>query len=424
MLFCCWSNENCYYGMWNQDCKFCMDSLYIELSEHCYEVINAIKCYKCFFSKNLEGCSNIYFSRDLVNCKNCIFCVNLENKEYCISNKQYSKEEYLKEKEKLELWNFSCLQKYAHTFHQFSLWFPSKFYQWKRNEKFSGDYIQNSKESYIAYNCRDNDTSKYCRDSWKVVMSYDLVETIGMEYCIAVEGTWYANSCFFSAKLSKADRVFYSSHCNGVQDLFGCVGLNNQSYCILNKQYTKEEYEKLVPQIIEHMMKTWEWGEFFPSSMSPFGYNETVAQEYFPLSRDEALKQWFYWSDYESPFSKVDKIIPASKLPDDITKIPDDILNWAILPDEIESVETHCNVSLQQKPFRIIKQELEFYRKHNLPISRKHPDQRHLERMQLRNPRRLFTRHCDKCSKEIQTTYSPERSEIVYCEECYNKEIY
>jgi hypothetical protein len=31
--------------------------------------------------------------------------------------------------------------------------------------------------------------------------------------------------------------------------------LKNKSYCILNKQYTKEEYEKLVSKIIEKMMK-------------------------------------------------------------------------------------------------------------------------------------------------------------------------
>jgi CxxC-x17-CxxC domain-containing protein len=44
--------------------------------------------------------------------------------------------------------------------------------------------------------------------------------------------------------------------------------------------------------------------------------------------------------------------------------------------------------------------------------------------MNLGNPRKLFTRICDKCGKEIQTIYAPERKEIVYCENCYNKEIY
>lgn len=57
-------------------------------------------------------------------------------------------------------------------------------------------------------------------------------------------------------------------------------------------------------------------------------------------------------------------------LPEDISKIPDDILNWAI----------ECEVT--KKPFRIIKQELEFYRKHNIPIPRRHPDQRYIDRLQ------------------------------------------
>jgi hypothetical protein len=254
-----------------------------------------------------------------------------------------------------------------------------------------------------------------------------------------------------------------------------------------------------------------EWWEFFPASLSPFGYNETVAQEYFPMTREEVIGtqedisssspkigevgrgvqdtqenntppltppnlggEWtetflhwstFNWSDYEPPFPKVAKIIPAEKLPDDISKIPDDILNWAI----------ECEVT--KKPFRIIKQELDFYRKHHLPIPRRHPDQRHLDRMKLRNPRKLYERLCDcaQCetnnktstlsssegeslplwkgfsqsendkgwvhtsreqiphfelnpktgtrTKKIITTYSPDRKEIVYCEECYNREV-
>ena len=43
---------------------------------------------------------------------------------------------------------------------------------------------------------------------------------------------------------------------NNCDNLFGCVGLKNKHYCIFNKQYTKDEYEALVPKIIEHMKKT------------------------------------------------------------------------------------------------------------------------------------------------------------------------
>jgi hypothetical protein len=133
--------------------------------------------------------------------------------------------------------------------------------------------------------------------------------------------------------------------------------------------------------------------------------------EHYPRDKNTVLESGFHWSDYEAPFPKVEKIIPASKLPPKIEDIPDDILNWAV----------ECEVT--KKPFRIIKQELEFYRKHHLPIPHRHPDQRHLDRMAQRNPRKLFERKCDKCEKDIITTYSPERKEQVYCEACYNQKI-
>jgi hypothetical protein len=63
------------------------------------------------------------------------------------------------------------------------------------------------------------------------------------------------------------------------------------------------------------------------------------------------------------------KVIPAHKLPIDITQVPNDILSWAI----------KCEVS--GKPFRIIKQELLFYRKHSVSIPRVHPDERRRNRM-------------------------------------------
>jgi len=200
--------------------------------------------------------------------------------------------------------------------------------------------------------------------------------------------------------------------------------MRHGQYCILNKQYTKEEYERLVPQIIEHMRKdnsggamnrgeaSGSWGEFFPVSLSPFAYNETVAQEYFPLTKEEILKRGWKWREERDEMPKVSKVIPAEKLPDSIDDVPDDILNWAI----------ECEAT--KRPFKIIKQELDFYRNMKLPIPHFHPDERHRRRMALRNPRKLWTRSCMKCGKGMETTYQPSRPEIVYCEECYLTEVY
>lgn len=74
------------------------------------------------------------------------------------------------------------------------------------------------------------------------------------------------------------------------KNCFGCIGLNQKEYCIFNKQYTKEAYEKLVAQLITIMIKHKERGEFFPITLSPLAYNESPAQTYYPLTKDQATQ--------------------------------------------------------------------------------------------------------------------------------------
>ena len=308
--------------------------------------------------------------------------------------------------------------------------FPRKCFSIISSENSSWDNLLNCSNCTCCYD------SLVCKDCKRVYDCFNSVDCQDVYLWWAdrderASTLWYETdnsfNCnrwiFCSTCWAWCNNVIYCDSCYTCKNCFWSTWLRNKEYCILNKQYTKEQYNSLVPKIIEHMQKTWEWWEFFLASISPFWYNETVAQEYFPLNpplvplnKGENLNEvkvgGFNRSDYEEPFPKVDKIIKASDLPNDIKDIPDDILNRAI----------ECEVT--KKPFKIIKQELDFYRKHNLPIPRRHPDQRHLDRMKLRNPRKLFDRKCDKCWIDIKTTYSPDRSEIVYCEKCYNEEVY
>ncbi len=382
------------------------------------------------------------------NCKNCLFSTNLNSKEYYIFNKKVDKNSY--DTIIAEIKDFQKLQDYIERFNNLSIISCKKNLEIINSENCLWNYIKNSKNIYYGFDVCDLNNGSYVFDWWwweDLFDFYEFFDDCKLSYEWQEMGNSYQalfnNYCYWVSK------TIYCLNCYHSSNLFWCVGLKNKSYCILNKQYTKEEYEKLVPKIIEFMSSPQpspegegvrEWWEFFTSSLSPFGYNETVAQEYFPiisppipnpfpprekgdnsflfsfsLGGKDAWKadRWtFNWSDYEAPFPKVEKIIPASKLPKNIAEIPDDILNWAI----------ECEIT--KKPFRIIKEKLEFYRKYNLPIPRRHPDQRHWDRMKLRNPRKLFARKCDKCWKEIQTTYTPGRPEIVYCQDCYNKEIY
>ena len=172
---------------------------------------------------------------------------------------------------------------------------------------------------------------------------------------------------------------------------------------IFNKKYSKEEYEKFVPKIIEHMKQTGQFGEFFPGQMAYYGYNETIAQDYFPLSKEQALAEGYKWKDSDEKEYKTQ----TYKIPERIKDVPDDILTQVLAC-------VTCG-----KNYKIVEEELKFYHRMNLPIPVKCHDCRHKIRFNMRNKRHLNKRTCQKCGTEIETTYSPQRPEIVYCEKCY-----
>lgn len=405
-------NEDCYYARGIANSKNSMDMYFGAKNERCYEGINIHNCYNTSFSQNCYQCQDSFFLLNCTSCSYCFGCTNLKHKKFHIFNQPYSEQEYKKRIQEMTF-SYRDLQNYKQ---QFADLIASSLHRENQNmntENCTGDYLANCKNCHDSFEVTSGEDCKFC-DSIKLCK--DIYDAFG--HCVNSELQYEVLATGRSQKMSfcfnndGCHDVSYSAFCNNSSYLFGCVGIRNKSYCIFNKQYTKEEYETLLPKIIEHMQKTGEWGEFFPPSLSPFGYNETVAQEYFPLSKEEALQKDFHWSDYESPKPDVKKIIPASKLPDTIKDIPDDILNWAI----------ECEVT--RKPFKIIKQELLFYREHNLPVPRRHPDQRHKDRIKLRNPRKLWQRECMKCGRKIQTTYAPDRPETVYCEACYLQEVY
>jgi hypothetical protein len=210
----------------------------------------------------------------------------------------------------------------------------------------------------------------------------------------------------------QCDNLLYCDNCNACGYCFGCFSLKKAKYCIFNKQYTKEEYEALVPKIVEHMRKTGEWGEFFHPTLSSFGYNETKAADAYPLPKEEALKRGWQWSKTDQSLSPDLKAIEAERLPENIADVPDDILNYVIASEG------------SRKPFRIIPQELAFYRKRGLPLPHRHPHERLRTLAANENPRTLWNRSCDKCGTGIETTYAPDRPEKVFCESCYLNEVY
>lgn len=343
--------------------------------EECYECIVATGCYHVEYSYDVKNCRDSHFLLSCDGCSDCYGCFHLTNSRFQIYNIQYSEGEYLKKVSELKKISLSEQKKQFEAFHR-GKYLKIPLPNIGSENVIDSENVVNSQNVSHSRYIRDAQNIRYCQK-----MQVPIVN-------LAMDYTWFGNHtekiyfaqqvgnnamniCFAVGVFGEVSNILYSINCrDNTHDCFWCAGLRNSSYCILNREYSREEYEELIPMIIDHMKKTGEWGEFFPATLSPYWYDHTVCQIIEPLTEANAIKHWFNWSGYESPFPKVEKIIKANMLPEDISKIPDDILNWAI----------ECEVT--KKPFRIIKQELEFYRKHNIPIPRRHPDQRYIDRLQ------------------------------------------
>jgi hypothetical protein len=433
--------EDSAYLIWDQGSKNCFDSHMTNRCELSYGNVNTINCYKTFFSADCESCQEIILCKDCVGCNSCIASSGLRNKSYCIFNQEYSKEDYLKKLSELNIGSYQSFQVFKKNAYQNWIKFPKKYMHGRQNVQVSGDYIYESKNAKNCYRIRETEDSKFVQNilSGPVKDSYDYTnwgDNAELIYESLIVGVGASNVKFCVQSWNDVKNLTYSVFCHNSSDLFGCVSLRKKQYCVLNKQYSKEEYEKLIPKIIEHMNTMpyiengiiYKYGEFFPPSLSHFPYQITQAYEFFPLNEKEARAQGFLW--YETVKQNYKITLQNENIPDDIKSIDKSILNEVIECAHMGSGERECTGA-----FRIIETELDFLKKMNIPLPRLCTNCRHYERLQLRNPPSLYHRQCmcdksnhnnhkEKCEIEFETSYAPERPEIVYCEKCYQQEIY
>ena len=405
--------EDCYYGYWLQKCKDCCDASFSHECEKCYEIDN---CYQSQFLRWCQNCTNCFdseFLLDCIGCSNCMFCVNLRQKEYCIFNEQLTKEEYEKRKAECLFGSRATVDAMKQRFAEFILSKPRKHMTSVQEDNCTGNHIQECRDCIECFHAHESESCTYAEHLWRGAKLCMDVVTAGRGAEMIYQSTNTNMGAAFDAFTVMcwgSSNVYYSSECCTCKHCFGCANLKHKQYCIFNKQYTKEEYDNLVPKIIEHMKSHGEWGEYFPPSISLFGYNESMAQEYFPLEKADIQDRGWKWLDETTVSDQY--LGPDAAIPDNISDASDDCTGSIL------------KCSTLSKPYKIIPQELQFYRDMNVPVPLKCPYQRHNDRMALRNPLKLWDRTCTKCQQAIQTTYSPDRKEIVYCEECYLSEVY
>jgi len=270
--------EDCMHShyIWEtKDTVDCSNSTKLELCYECVDCDRLYNCNYCEVSKNSHDCTLCY---DIKGCQDCYGCVNLRNKRYNYFNEQLTKEEY---EEKIVTQDHD-----REKFEKFQEEFPRIAKHQIRCENSTGDAIKNCKNCKDCFEGYGGEDLKWVQNfPGSMKDSYDLFGTAETELCIEghaiglpAYNVRYCNVCFNGVR----DMEYCAYIMNGGHNIFGCISLKKSQYCILNKQYTETEYRELHKKLIEHMTRTGEWGEFFPAEMSPFPYELSVAQDYFP----------------------------------------------------------------------------------------------------------------------------------------------
>ncbi|MEK7128151.1 MAG: hypothetical protein AAB933_01130, partial [Patescibacteria group bacterium] len=412
------NNENCAYSRGLIASRDVFDVYFGDYLENVYECVNAHKNNGVVYGQNVYDSIDSRFLLNCSDCINCFACVNLRHKSYHFFNEPLPRDEWLKRVNEIS-GSYEKTEEMKRKFSEFLLKFPCRESNNLKTDNCSGDYIFESKN---CLQCFEVSFSEDMRYSFSVKRGKDCSDMIG--HCrnseLLFNGVGVgagSQRVICSWWVESSQDVEYSFAVRQSKNCIGCASVKGGNFVILNKRYDKEEYQKIRDRIVKELKDKDVYGEFFPSELAFFAYNETIAQDNFPLTKEKVISEGFKWAeDIQKTEGK--GTLSLEKIPDHIKDAPDSVLS-----EILTCVKCSRN-------YRLIKRELEFYRKMLIPIPRICWNCRFVDRIARRGPYKFWNRNCTsprldsggaRCNKEIITNYSPERSEIVYCEKCYQQ---
>lgn len=421
MTFIGWKMENVYNSVSLTGGKDLCDCLGVfDGTEFVYDgvmISNVSKCKSVYWCTSCIDCVLCY---DLRGCQDCFMSSGLRNKKYYFKNQQYSKEEYNKILESYRLDTRSGYVKARAEFKEWIKAYPRKFAELQNSVNCTGADMIRSKNTKASSFASLSEDSKYTHNGVSFKMCYDC--EVGGETELAYECITpdHSNRSLGTIECWKNTNISYSFDCHSCANVMGGSGVKKGEYVVLNKRYSKDEYQELSKRIIDDMRSRGEYGEFFPSHLSSFGINETRANWELGLSREEALARGYKWQD-DVQQTTGKETLAQEQVQDCIKDIPNAFTNEVLA----------CIAC--SRNYRILPDELTLYRRLEVPIPDKCFFCRNLERQSLRGGYDLVHRTCDcdhahsnhagHCTNEFETFFTDREPRPIYCEECYQQEL-
>jgi hypothetical protein len=246
----CINCVNCQEGLISD--TDCVDLTQSSGCELCVDMIGCLACYKCAYLEDCDTCENTYYSDNCRRTKYCFGCSGLRDKSFCIFNKQYSEKEY---KEKVA----ELLKKTPDEIEELKskeladVPVPASLGGTGNVDSFYTNQTMNCKSTYYAFYSQETVESGYLWQCEGVNNVWDITMTRNSDYAYQASDTTYSKQIFFASGQFECEDCWFGMDNYKTHHAWGCVHLSDKKYHILNKEYSKEDYEKLVPQIRDEL---------------------------------------------------------------------------------------------------------------------------------------------------------------------------
>lgn len=387
-------------------CRDLVDCIYAINCELCFDCKQIFNCYQLRYSQECWDSRDSYFLRDCRSCSDCYGCVGLTNARFCVWNEQKSETEFRNFVSNLPLGSRTFVDSEKYKLRQLHDTIPIRYMVSTGSENVTGNFVNNSKDCFNSFylsNSKEVEGGFFC-DGAKDSVGAGFAVNPELYYCSTSSSNayriWFSLDVF--PNTSDLEYCIYTTH--GSNNCFGCVGLKKSSYCILNHQYSKEEYFEILPRIKRHMLSTGEYGQIFPKEYSPFYFNESDAGLLFPIEKEQAIQSGYRWKDNVLASSS------AQLAPD---TLPLD-------PSTLEGHEFRSKNSANK--FKLTKAELAIYHKEQLPPPNEAPMERLRVGWREMALQDLKATVCVSCKSNIETIYSGHLSGVL-CDKCYSQKF-
>ncbi|HBR80904.1 MAG: hypothetical protein UW63_C0022G0002 [Candidatus Uhrbacteria bacterium GW2011_GWF2_44_350] len=383
-----------------------------------YKTMNSSNLFRCQFVQDSWDCQNCYFLFDCRNCEHCFGVANQRHKKYLWFNEQLSKEEYECRLAEVDLSSFKVREEYEKRFADF----VQTQAVWPENSNINtqnstGEYLEDTTNARECYNVRggsrDIDHVTWCLGT-------------PSENCAYCGGATGSTDCYYSVGVTNCHRAFfnmnivtdsrdleYCTRCFSCENCFGCVGLRHKKFCVLNKQYTEEEYWKILDDLKCRLLEEGNYGDIPGLRFSTQHWSSLL--DLFEIDKATALKLGGRDFDLVSqgadgPEVSLETILPLETIPDRLSL--DDYEN---LPGKF-----YFDPSVGRR-FSYMKPELMMYQKLKVAPPRQHPRARIMETYKRSNKPEFFDTVCKSCNKAIRVAKNPAYPDRkIFCRACYN----